>query len=141
MALGLTHFHYILYNRVHLLRRQFIFPPFFSISFSKINLDTDYCLKITLLKIPEAQTFHCKILFTKDFWHSERIRDSNFNFMTPKLEATLKFLSLEGTSKCHHKFSSYAAGTSDLSSVSIFWQGENPLRKHHNLLFTSGISN
>lgn len=103
MALGLT---FITFNLIwHSLVKEAVhIPSILSISFSKINLDRDYCLKRTLLKIPKAQTFHCKILFTKYFWHSERIRDSNLNFMTQKLEATLNFLSLEGTSKCHHKF-------------------------------------
>lgn len=103
MALGLT---FITFNLIwySLVKEAVHIPSILSISFSKINLDIDYCLKRTLLKIPKAQTFHCKILFTKYFWHSERIRDSNLNFMTQKLEATLNFLSLEGTSKCHHKF-------------------------------------
>lgn len=84
----------------------------------------------TLLNTPEAQALHCKTLFTKYFWHSARIRDSHLNFMTQKPEAALKFLGLEGTSKCHHKFYSYAAGTSSLVSISVFWQRENPLSKH-----------
>lgn len=43
-------------------------------------------------------------LFTKYFWHSERIRGSHLNFMTQKPEAALEVLALEGTLKCHHKF-------------------------------------
>lgn len=54
---------------------------------------------------PRSPGYALKItLFTKYFWHFERIRGSHLNFITQKPEAALEVLALEGTSKCHHKF-------------------------------------